>query len=298
MIEFPLPFADLLNNNMRSDINGFYCRHTSCTKKFVNSQSRSRHEKNCQYRSSTESEPTKVQHNNFCAKPKIKQLSVDSAQLFYHRVNSSVRQTRYSDIDMEAMSRGGKYAIQELKLQHNLSKSNDEMLWNSKNKNLLRQGKIEREDHIVQPSSANDYNVVQESANEEHDCADEELSGLPDIYISSPTSGCLPSVNDQDETASITSECTVTDDDTTTEYELPNDALEDEGGSMKDEEEEDDIHSHSYRCKLYTPCVKRENELFCISLVDTLDRLESRKQRLAKVKIQQVLYDLEYNCEE
>lgn len=48
----------------------------------------------------------------------------------------------------------------------------------------------------------------------------------------------------------------------------------------------------------YTKSDKNESELFCSSLVGTLERLGQRKRQLAKIKIQQILYELEFSDSE
>ena len=38
-----------------------------------------------------------------------------------------------------------------------------------------------------------------------------------------------------------------------------------------------------------------DSKLFCLSLISTLKRLDSRKRQLAKIRIQNVLYEIEFN---
>ena len=60
-------------------------------------------------------------------------------------------------------------------------------------------------------------------------------------------------------------------------------------------ENEEDESEEEHTCEVCRNCTKRENQLFCTSLAETLDRLDWRKQRIAKIKFQAILYDLEYD---
>ena len=57
-----------------------------------------------------------------------------------------------------------------------------------------------------------------------------------------------------------------------------------------DNEKHPDLQQH-------TGCVSEQDDskLFCLSLISTLKRLDSQKRQLAKLKIQNVLYDIEFS---
>eukprot|EP00795_Rhopilema_esculentum_P017450 gene17450-9054_t len=57
-----------------------------------------------------------------------------------------------------------------------------------------------------------------------------------------------------------------------------------------DNEKHPDLQQH-------TGCVSEQDDskLFCLSLISTLKRLDSQKRQLAKLKIQNILYDIEFS---
>ena len=269
---------------MRSDINGFYCRLSSCTKKFVNSQSRSRHEKTCQYRT----EESKVKPS----KQRIIKPVFDDHSELYKCIDSNAAPT-YQDVDFRHADNSN--GIHEILLEEKKISPSSTALHegaSTRNKSSLPiPRELQEVNPIRRPSSSLDTSFEDEILNND--------DTLPEMYVI-PHNCVSPEVSLYEE--SINSDYSLTEDPTESQQlgikKKHSSEIEDELSKYSQVQDNEEEQQHSYRCTHYPKCIKRENELFCASLVDTLDRLDSRKQRLAKVKFQQILYDLEYNFNE
>ena len=225
-------------------MNGYYCRYSSCTKKFANSQIRSRHEKKCNYKPASKTNKTTLPTT---PQEKLK-ITLEESRYTTPQVKLQLKikqEPRCILVDMLAAKNNNtaivkEQAIDEKYLRKSTYKTNmfmeDEKYFNSLSK-------LENElSKYILPRNSNDS-------------IENSKPGSELIKYTPDTNNCL-------------------------EY---------------DGEQSKQSHNHleegdSEQFKRFA-----ENELYCASLVTTIDRLDPKKQRLAKIRIQQLLFELEYD---
>ena len=261
-------------------VSGFYCRHDSCTKKFVNKLSRAGHESNCQYRKgSSKSSKGKKQE---VKKQEVKKQEVkeptnvlkptfDPSSNLY-KVDPKVK-SKYGDVIFGRPAKNGNLHAIVINDHPNVSYC------------IVEPATPEKPASPSSSSSSGIDSQSQESkTSRDNGIWSDEYSDndVSVTTLSKKSQTSLPLKSESTGTESIN------DDSLKEQYEQ-------EGKTVKVDKSEDEDEEEQHSCKVCRNCTKRENQLFCTSLAETLDRLDWRKQRIAKIKFQEILYDLEYD---
>ena len=272
-------------------LSGFYCRHDSCTKKFVNKLSRAGHEKNCQYRkSSTKTSKGSSKTKKSPVLPPATSPLPPQIPVLKPTFNPS---NKVYKVDPKVKSKYGDVVFGRPVVKGNLHA-------------------IVIEDHpnvsycIVEPGSplGNSPETGSPPGNAPGSPPGSPSKTKPSTSTSSSgfdsqSQGSSKNSNDNiawsDGYSSDTDVTTRTNvnkipDTSETESAVDYSEVTFEGKGTDEALGVDDI-GEDHDCQACRNCTKRENVLFCTSLAETLDRLDWRKQRIAKIRFQEILYE-------